>query len=422
MTWRDQLLAGKYKGVPFFIDSHEFQGGRRIVDHLFPYRDDRWTEDLGMNPRIFNLDIYVVGVNYISARDALTKAFESEGAGILEHPYLGIKTVESVNFTLRESRSEGGICYFSVVFHETSREAVAPIINDIPRQLDQVTEDLDANYLEDFLNFDTKGLNSIDIQALTDYVDTGLAVINKAAKFIPDGDLGLADLSYTVQELQKNTKSLILKPLKLATNILDGLTKIKNLSLSDFKITGAEVNRTTRRWPPKRQIVSESKARRAGLETIVRTFPDADVQQEDYPSGRILTRNKQTFRRLVVGSALSRLTSVAAQTDFATYDEAIEYREFLLTNIDSIMSDDQTTDLLYESMQDLLGLVVSGVPGSYADSSMISKINNLSTTPSVVIAYDLYEDNALEDDLIMRNNVKNPSFVPEGEIEVVAGG
>lgn len=424
MSWREQFKPGSFKGIPFYVDNHEFQGGRRIVDHIFPYRDTAWTEDLGRNQRIFNLDIYVLGDEYYQARDKLITAFESEGSGLLRHPYLGDKTVESVSFTLNESKSEGGIAYFSVTFHETERKPTVPVLDDIPKNLDIVSQKTDESLLKKFMEFDTQFINNADISALTAYVELANDVVTKALKFIPDGDLGIADLAYELQDTKNKTRSLILKPLRLATDIVDSLKLLVQMALGDWAITGQDVDRTMRIDRTKRDTVNENAARRAVLETVIRDYPRVsdDTPTEVYPSGQRLLENQKLLQMLYISSALTKLTKVAVMTEYGTYDEAISYRDFIISQAEEIMNDPMTSDDLFINMQELIVLAVQGIPGTFADNDKISKKVIVEDTPSIVLAYDLYEDMYLEDDIVMRNKVKNPAFVPAGEIEVLAGG
>ena len=101
--WKARLLPGSFRGVPFFIASHEAGGGRHSKKHEPPDRDSGFSEDIGKKTPDFKIEAHVLGDNYFFIRDALIKVMESGGSGLLVHPYLGIKSVQPVNFAVRET-------------------------------------------------------------------------------------------------------------------------------------------------------------------------------------------------------------------------------------------------------------------------------------------------------------------------------
>ena len=116
MSWRDNLRPASFRGVPFFVEGADQQGGRRQAVHEFPQRDDVFVEDLGLRPHEFRIDGYVLGADYMAARDALIQAANEAGPGTLVHPYRGSLTVSCLDWTMRESDREGGIAWVTLTF------------------------------------------------------------------------------------------------------------------------------------------------------------------------------------------------------------------------------------------------------------------------------------------------------------------
>src|SRR5262245_27796266 len=119
MTWREdlrriaidgrELVGASFRGAPFLVESSERSGGRRVVVHEFPLRDEPFVEDLGKRGSVFRVDGYVIGDDYLTQRDALLAALEDEsGPGELVHPYHGVRRAVCVNLGVRETRSDGG--------------------------------------------------------------------------------------------------------------------------------------------------------------------------------------------------------------------------------------------------------------------------------------------------------------------------
>ena len=88
-SWWQQLQPGSWRGVGFVMDTGETRAGRRIVEHIYPYRDTIWAEDLGMLPRRFAFSAFLIGDDCYQQRDAMLAACEQPGEGTLVHPTLG---------------------------------------------------------------------------------------------------------------------------------------------------------------------------------------------------------------------------------------------------------------------------------------------------------------------------------------------
>lgn len=429
-TWQERLKPAHFKGVPFYIDKHELSGGRRVVDHVFPLKDTVWTEDMGRKQRVFSLDLFLLDKDYFAHRDKLLAVLEEGGPGILSHPYLGIKTVEAVSYSMSEGKEQGGMVTFNVTFHETDRVAPAFDTYDAPGFMDEITEDIDQTLLEEFMEIDTSFMNDIDLDIVTDYVKQAGDILDKAAKFIPDGDFGITDLYFNIRNVQRKFKDLILKPLRLAGNVLDGMMLLRRLSLADFKITALDAQKASGlEARPKRVSVRRGVEARKPLETVVKEIDKADKAREKppvEPNADIRGRGQRfhltdRITQLVRGAALTRLTAVSMETDYGTYEDALRQRQFLVSEIEKILEDPRTSDELYKKFQDLRILAVQGIPGPSSDLSRLTTVEPVQAVPSLVLSYSLYGTTDFEDDIVMRNRVANPAFVPAKPIEVLAG-
>ena len=84
------LRPASFRGVPFVVDVAAGEGGRRIVTHEFPLRDQPYTEDLGRAAQRHRIRAFVIGDDYQDKRDALLAACQDKNtAGTLVHPFLG---------------------------------------------------------------------------------------------------------------------------------------------------------------------------------------------------------------------------------------------------------------------------------------------------------------------------------------------
>ncbi len=70
MAWRDDLQGGSFRGVPFYTQHAGGKIGRRVQLVEYPLKDTPNSEDMGRKARSFSIEAFVLGADYMSARDA----------------------------------------------------------------------------------------------------------------------------------------------------------------------------------------------------------------------------------------------------------------------------------------------------------------------------------------------------------------
>lgn len=95
---------GSFRGVPFLIEEEQgLDGGRRIVSHEYPLRDEGLTEDMGKRLRRYQVSCLVIGDDHLAQAEKLIDALEASGAGTLKHPYFGTIEVRVDDYRDRKS-------------------------------------------------------------------------------------------------------------------------------------------------------------------------------------------------------------------------------------------------------------------------------------------------------------------------------
>lgn len=154
MAWRDRLLPGSFRGAAFKIDSHKHAGGRRVHLHEYPGKDESYPEDLGRKTREYEVEAYVIGPDYMPARDALRSACEAAGPATLVHPYLGTRRAQCMDFEITESTSEGGMARFTLKLVDAGANRYPSAETDTAEALAQVATEaeqaLAAQFAESF--------------------------------------------------------------------------------------------------------------------------------------------------------------------------------------------------------------------------------------------------------------------------------
>ncbi|MGF6136488.1 DNA circularization protein [Pseudomonas laurylsulfatiphila] len=114
--WRDRKQAASFRGVPFLVDNDSVPVGRRTQLHEFPQRDQPFVEDLGRRTRQYKFTGFVAGDDFLAQRDRLLSALDTPGPGELVHPWFGRLTVTAGECELSHARNELGMARFNLVF------------------------------------------------------------------------------------------------------------------------------------------------------------------------------------------------------------------------------------------------------------------------------------------------------------------
>lgn len=138
----NELFFASFRGIPFLMDSHTMEYGRKVVKHEYPNKKYVYVEDMGQKLRTFQVEAITTGNDYIIDRDALITALNIQGMGILTHPFLGALNVVVLNYTLSEAPRDLGEARFSITFQEANinifplaSPSNSATINDLVNQL-----------------------------------------------------------------------------------------------------------------------------------------------------------------------------------------------------------------------------------------------------------------------------------------------
>lgn len=403
MAWRDTLLPASFNGIQFKVQDHEVTHGRRLVVNEYPLRDEPYTEDMGRKARRWAVNGYLVGANYTSARDALLAAAESGEVGQLVHPYLGRKTVKVEEIRVRESQRDGGFCEVTFSFVEAGAKAF-PTAAPLPNQLAVMRAD-------DLLNVArTLFTGGIRVDGISEYVreaygeslgdisgvfsaiqlaggingQTSISKINQAADWVAN----LAEIAFPSQTLISDIAGVAGKLISLFGGVLD-------LGVGD-KESGANFAR----------------------------FSDFTTEKTTGTSvvASAINQNAETVERFVRTAAVANETKALVGRDFSYYEEAIEARTAVLQKIDALLESSQNDDE-YTAMQAMRREIAAAVP---ENSETIPRLRNIvirQSEPALVVAYEQYGSTARADDIVNRNQLRHPGFVPGGvPIQVLSDG
>ena len=404
MTWREdlrtivedgiKLVGASFRGVPFKVKSSERTGGRRVVRHTFPFRDDPFVEDLGRKERSFKVEGYVLGDSYLAKKDALLAALEDqEGPGELVHPYYGVKRAICEDLTVQETQESGGIAVFSMVFCEAPAFTLVPVttVDTVGKVKSSATAARSATRAELEQRVTIAGMPAFALASAE-------GALRSAAEFT---GAQLAPITTTTQELAQLNSQV-----QLITAQAAALIRTPGDAIDSFGEVITSLTDTIAAVPGR---VFDALVNAYGVDM----GPDAPTTT----STRVTERENQLAYtgalRQVIAIEAARIAPVVP---FASIDDALAARDVIAGLLDEQAG--LAGDTAYPALVALRGEVLRAVPGSSVFARTIT-ITRSVAIPSILLAYQLYGSVDQELDVVARNGIRHPGFV-SGELKVLS--
>lgn len=385
MSWRDRVkVPATFRKVPFFVETSERGGGRRGVTHEYPFRDESFREDLGLKVRTFPVEGYVVGTEYMDARDALLTALESVGPGELVHPYYGPLQAAVLSYRVRESKDEGGTARFSIEFEQTPVKPAQP--TSVPDAPADVRASATAARTSAGVEFLAKYNPGTLLASVDGALRSATLSIRNAVARVRMGTESVARLKKRLDDFEGAISSVV----NSGEDIVADLGEI--FGLMDSRTALADVY---------------------GFDPGVR--PPATTSNREQEQ-----TNFDALWRLLQRLAAIRAVELAVDETFDSYETAVAARDSLTAQLDEQAED--ASDDTYPDLMQLRSDLVKAIPGS-GDLAHLVAYTPPVTLPSLVVAHRLYGNLDLELDLVARNGVDHPGFVLGGQpLEVLSRG
>lgn len=373
--------------------------------HEYPLRDLPYVEDLGRKARRFTVQGFVLGDDYMAARDALMAACEEAGPGTLVHPYLGVLEVTCQGCTVRESTKEGGQATFSLTFQEAGKRNYPAQTTDFTEQAaDQAAET--RTVAGDVFRklYEAVGPSWLAAVAAGE-VKAAIAMVRTVVQAMPSPIADSEEVAEFLEGLNKASEivdaTLASDPTGLEEVISQALEGLSGVTGIDGALEITRFGYTTG---------SESASAYGGdLESIAQTTANRVLQAD----------NREVLAALVRRLAASSGVEAALGTEYPSYEEAARARDSVLGRLDELVLEagDSGDDRGYEALR---RLYASTAKAFHAKGAVLPHLDTVTVgagpTPTLLLAYDLYENLGRADEIAVRNRVRHPGMPPGGEI------
>lgn len=377
MTWRDRLQPASFRGVAFEYLADDVSGiGRRNQLHEYPKRDQGYVEDMGRSTESIDIEARLVGKDYLARLDELLKALRAEGPGELVHPFYGrLQVVANPACRVRHSMEEGGLCQISLSFTEAG-ENQYPSAQEVPslRVLslaDRLQQVSTARFTDVF-----------QVNGLPEWVSTE----------------AITDIGRIVSSAQT-----IYRRVETAqwSDLLGNAGGLASALLGMFQGgTGLSGLQAARLYSTTPRPVTPSVAAGVGRQQSV--------------------ANSQALLDLVTSASIAHAAQQIVAVESPVFDDLEAWRGQLTAVIDREVERPGLPQASFEALADLRSGVSRYVLAESATASRLRTYTPRATLPAAVLAYDLYGDASRSDELVARNGLRHPSFVPPDPLKVLS--
>lgn len=422
--WREEYdaLPASIGGAEFHVDGAKTQLGRRNAIQRFPGTARVRSQDLGPEADAFDVEGYIIGRDYHQKRAALEAVFRTPGTHLLVHPYRGrMRVAIEGQLSISESKARGGVATISFrvirvidedltlatrnAGDELARKAALASING-PVALGAVLTTLDR----------PESLSSF--QAAVASAQTAL---NRVRGSTLAAEAAAATASVAVAGLPSRVSAAVANPSDAIGQMTSTVRLVLDLPRSAVATTGdlwselsdgsrlaalfGMIRSLVRGGADGLPVLTERAVAEASIGTASATVAAAQAAQ-------VVTAAVRTEAAAALADALVALVPESR----TQAREAIELLDRVIVGDDG--SDDSLLFAVDEASFTLLSDLRAAAVRHLGDVSIHLPELRTYTPPMAVsallLAHRLYGDARRWTELVERNHVMNPVFVPAG--------
>ncbi|KAB2527488.1 hydroxyacid dehydrogenase [Pseudomonas sp. GXM4] len=412
-TWRDQMLPASFRGISFLIPQASVPVGMKVQLHEFPQRDEPYSEQMGKQAQVHRLVCWIIGDDCFERRDKFMEAVQTPGAGELVHPWLGRMQVKAGEAELTHDFKQGGMAAFAVTFYP-----------DIP------------------LKFPTAKVNTQQqvVKASDSLLDSALDRYKSAMAKVDQARLGLARLRnslsgvYTVIQQQFSTIIGAFTNLtgfvQSLMNAPDSLSSLFSSYFSEFSVddylgddSGSSYRNSVATATQQTEAVASinTVSDSGGVDAAAASQATANLVQDALLVQVALIISEmpvasQPVSTATVASVEQQAVQPIVRPEVPVADDVIELRDNLNEAIfqASLKADPEH----YMVLNTLRQTIVKHLTAVAESGVRLVEITPPETLSALVLAYRRFGDATRESEVVQRNRLRHPGFVPARPIKI----
>lgn len=405
-----------FKGVKFYSNKSGIEGGRNLHSKKIPFSDRIKTIDLGTREKTIPLSGFVIGPDHRRLAKDLISVLDKEGPGELTHPTIGSISVYIQSWTASENEDARGMTRFNLNFiqhNELTVESVPiPVESDLSTGSETIVDAARSNFLD---NFNITDLAVDGLERLEGGLQTAVDSIMPAIDFIEDQNRNISRIAFGIRQMRSQIKDLINKPSQLFKRLKDSFDNLWGAINNQPFGNSAEGNNSS------------------VVELLQESFSTSEFPFEPDPVGDLASQKslssnisliRDTLSLLVTAQATKCLPEIISASTPVSGDDMRAAKAVIVDNVNNILESAQSPDV-FRAVLNQRALVLEYFR---VLEGRLSPVSLVDVTPSIVLAYnlsgsDILEDLlSVEDEIIFRNNIIHPGFIPASEsVEVFNG-
>lgn len=391
-----EFVGGSFRGVPFFVESHELSTGRRLVVDNLPNADANTIQDLGRKTRGISFAAYLLGQDVFRQKQALIDALELGGVGDLVHPYLGRFKAYGGDLNLSEAKSEKEYARVALTFAIVNDSVTGKETANRDALLASAVNQSNANVLEDF----TKAFTVVD-QA-NGVVDAAAAAVDAAV-----------DAVFSARESLRNVALFAEKAKSIKTNLSILLASPADLGSELLDLVGFEDDDATVRNYRTEQDESIAAAAFSNVTPNTNTGSASDAQTQ---------QNDQAITSLIKQGNATQAAKITPLVTYSSVQDASRMIDALGEVFDAAQLA-ALSDLSYYSALELQTQSADYIAQVSKSLATVETIQLKYSTTAITLNYELYGTLENLGDFLKRNAIKDPFFLDSNtDFEVLTGG
>lgn len=395
MNYKTKLLRASFRSIAFGVRDINTTMGRRTVLHEYPLRNEPYAEDLGRKAREYTINAFVMNPDDYTQSQQLASALEDyDTPGTLVHPTLGAIQVIPKECTHIYSATEGGIEYFTVVFVETLGNQLPSIGID--------TQSFARNRANQLLT-DSAGFfaSNFQVSGYADFIAaSAISNLNSfARKFRGLINFGSARngnpaqysrLIASLNDFASDIPELVFDPQELADR-LNQLNKDFNASFVANLTLAMLIQARLWEYGDDFGVILATTNLRA-----------------------IEGNNQNLIIYLVKASVIAEMVRNVSQMTFASEEDAVQIRDSVDEKGWELLEElaDNFEDDIYTSLLTTLNSMIQDVKNRTDSAANIRTYLTGDKLPMLRLAYEYLGDASRDQEMIDRNKIINPLFVP----------
>ena len=416
-TWRDKLLPASFRGISFLIPQTSVPVGMKGQLHEFPQRDTPFFEQLGKQSQVHKMTAWVIGDDCFERRDKLIEALNTPGGGELVHPWLGKIQVKAGECEMSHDFVGGGMVSFDLTFYP-----------DEPLKTPAARINTQAQVVNSSESLLTSSLNRYQ---------TAMGTVNQARLGLLQMRNSLSNVFSVIQQQFTPFVSVFSDVAGFAQSLMSSPGSLSSLFSSYFSsFTGFDF------FGAGSGSGSGSGYRGAVAEASQQTESASSIDTVSTLGGTDTAAAAQATANLVQDSVLVQIGLIVSEMPVATQPESIEsmpsveqqaiqpvVRPDVPVADDVIELRDNLNEAIHEAslkadpqhylvLNSFRQAVVKHLTAVAQSGVRLVEITPPETLSALVLAYRRFGDATRSPEVVQRNRIRHPGFVPSVPIKI----